>query len=771
MFLDRLPPKAAEICANCPYKERIVPPLEPLQPGGFIVVGECPGRNEWEQKEPFVGETGQILQSTTKAIQLPRSLQRITNACLCYNVVPPDYCADRLKAELEYYPEKYVLLLGDAALSSALGHSGIMKMRGYIHEKDNKTYLPTVHPAMILPHRSPESSPLFFSDLVKFGNLFRGQLETVNKVGYAVADTEEKLLAATRWLCEHEWCWDIESTGTDCRKDSMICIGFYPSWQDRVACIIPLQYEGQWLLPESIVMACLNKIFTSSVEKSSHTRFDIQMMHSSNIDVKNFFMDTAHAHHLLYEDLPKGLGCLGSFYCSVPEWKSELTNYFKKKKLAPLDVYYRRVAWDVNVTWMCKLAITDRLKKADLWNYYINEVKPLIPCASHIEREGMLASKEQLKEVAKENQIKTEKLQNSLFEQVGHVFNYRSHPQLVKVLFEDLNLPIQGLTDSKKPTPKTDKKVLKRLTKFHNVPDVLLKIRKLEKLKTTYLDGRSGEAGMFRWINQDGLVFSEFNLDTTPTARWASRRPNLQNIPRTGGIRSFFIAPPGFKFLSVDYSQAELRVLAYLSRCKKLIKQLSYEDVHKQIASELFGIPPEQVTKLQRVIAKGVVFGLIYGRGAASISEQIGITEDEAKQWISKFFQLYEEVADWRKNVFDDVYTKRTIRNVYGLRRAWPKFCEVQHQWLRQAVNFHCQSTVACAMNRAIRGIVPRFLELGLASRVVSQVHDELLLYRKMEEEQVVHQILHEEMEKPIPVINCVLPIDFEVSDYWLDKE
>jgi DNA polymerase-1 len=315
-----------------------------------------------------------------------------------------------------------------------------------------------------------------------------------------------------------------------------------------------------------------------------------------------------------------------------------------------------------------------------------------------------------------------------IYELAGHEFNVASNKQLAQVLFEELKLPVVRRT---KTGPSTDQEVLEKLASQHAMPAAVIEHRTLAKLKGTYLDALPELID-----RRDGRVHTTFNQATAATGRLSSSDPNLQNIPtRTElgqRIREAFVAPPGCKLISADYSQIELRVLAHVSGDPALREAFAREeDVHTRTAAEVFSVLPAEVTPEMRRAAKAINFGIAYGQSAFGLSQRLELPAAEAQGIIDRYFARYAGVRAWLDRTIEEARSAGVVSTLFGRRRLLPDLHSrnpaVRQGAERMAVNTPIQGTAADLIKRAMLRAVQALREQRLGSRMILQVHDELL--------------------------------------------
>ena len=363
-----------------------------------------------------------------------------------------------------------------------------------------------------------------------------------------------------------------------------------------------------------------------------------------------------------------------------------------------------------------------------------------------------------------------DRLQQAVWEAVGYQFNLNSPKQLAKALFEDLKLPAGKKTKS---GYSTNADVLEKLKGQYPVVADLLEYRGLTKLKSTYCDG------LLPLVDQDGRIRSSFNQTETRTGRISSAEPNLQNIPVRSPLgrelRRYFIAAPGCSLVDADYSQIELRVLAHMADEPTMKAAFnSGEDVHRATAAQVFGLPEEMVTPLMRSRAKAVNFGIIYGIGAHSLSEDIGVTYSEAKRYIDGYLAHYSAIAGFMDRMVKEAKEKGYAQTLFGRRRPLPELqsgnAVTRSFGERVARNAPIQGTAADIIKFAMIRVRDRLRREGLAARLILQVHDELILEAPKAEVPAVEKLLKEEMEGAAS-LSVALTVDVHSGPTWFDAK
>ena len=414
--------------------------------------------------------------------------------------------------------------------------------------------------------------------------------------------------------------------------------------------------------------------------------------------------------------------------------------------------------------------IEEKLKETDMWKVYQDIELPLVFTLHSMEQWGICVRGEELKTYGEKLSIRISELEESVYQQAGEKFNINSPKQLGVILFEKMKLPGGRKT---KTGYSTAADILEKLAPEHPIVKDILEYRQLAKLKSTYADGLGAV------IAEDGRIHSTFNQTITATGRISSTEPNLQNIPvrmELGRlIRKVFVPEEGYVFLDADYSQIELRVLAHMSGDEMLIQAYrEAQDIHRLTASQVFHVPFDEVTDLQRRNAKAVNFGIVYGISSFGLSQDLSITKKEAADYINKYFETYPKIKGFLDGQIEMAKEKGYVVTMFGRRRPVPELKSSNFMQRafgeRVAMNSPIQGTAADIIKIAMNRVYKRLTEEGLKSRLVLQVHDELLIETKVEEIEEVSRILEEEM-KGAAALSVELDVDMHQGNNWYEAK
>ena len=362
-------------------------------------------------------------------------------------------------------------------------------------------------------------------------------------------------------------------------------------------------------------------------------------------------------------------------------------------------------------------------------------------------------------------------MEEQIYRLAGVRFNLRSPQQLAEVLFRRLQLPMPKRMAGGRLS--TAAPILEALAKEHEIARLVLQFRELEKLRSTFVEG------LLTAADEQGRVHTTYDQTGTATGRLASSEPNLQNIPVRGEwgkkVRRAFIAPKGYRLLSADYSQIELRILAHLSGDEGLCDAFARgEDIHTQTAASVFGVVPEAVTEEMRRKAKVLNFGIVYGISPQGLAQQLNITPEEAQEIIRRYFERFPKVKDYIQRTVAFARQHKFVRTLMNRRRFLPDIASddprLQEAARRAAINTPVQGTSADLIKAAMVAIWRALKERGLDAKMTMQVHDELVLEVAERQVMVVAMLVKQRMETVFP-LRVPLVVEVKVGDNWAEME
>lgn len=404
------------------------------------------------------------------------------------------------------------------------------------------------------------------------------------------------------------------------------------------------------------------------------------------------------------------------------------------------------------------------LKREDMYDLFSTIEMPLVKVLVSMETFGVKVDKGILDEMGEELKVKLDRVSSEIYNMAGEEFNIASTKQLGEILFLKLGLP--GGVKTQKGY-KTDVKVMHKLLGTHPIIDSILEYRNLSKIYSTYIEG------LENFIHEDGRVHTIFKQTLTRTGRLSSVEPNIQNIPirDEGGrkIRKAFL-PTNDCFLSADYSQIELRILAHISGSQELIDAFVHDaDIHTKVASDIYGVPEIAVSKKMRSTAKAVIFGIVYGISGFGLGENLEISSKEAKKFIEKYYELYPGVKRYMDEIVKEAYQEGSVRTLFNRKREIEELNSsnymVRQAGERIALNTPIQGTSADIIKKAMIAIYEEFERKNIKSKLVIQVHDELIIDLVESERELVTQIVTDKM---VHAIELSVPLKVS-SDYGRD--
>ncbi len=437
--------------------------------------------------------------------------------------------------------------------------------------------------------------------------------------------------------------------------------------------------------------------------------------------------------------------------------KESLTKALSEGK----DTAIKVAGYLAQIPLVCLKTVSDQLEEKGMKDLYLEIEKPLVYSLYAMEKYGISVEKDSLKQYGDQLTGRIKELEENIYQMAGKEFNINSPKQLGVVLFEDLQMPFAKKT---KTGYSTNAEILDKLKGDYPIVRDILEYRTLAKLKSTYADGLAA------FIENDGKIHGIFNQKVTATGRLSSSDPNLQNIPirmELGrAIRKVFVPDPGYIFVSADYSQIELRILAHMAKDQNLIDAYTNDlDIHTSTASQVFGVPLDQVTPLLRRNAKAVNFGIVYGISAFGLSQDLNITRKEASDYINRYFATYPGIKTYLDHNVEFAKENGYVSTLYGRVRPIPEIHSSNFMQRsfgeRVAMNSAIQGTAADIIKIAMINVSNRLKEEKLKSRLILQIHDELLIETAEDEVDKIYQILTEEM---MGAADMLVPLKIEIS-------
>lgn len=433
-----------------------------------------------------------------------------------------------------------------------------------------------------------------------------------------------------------------------------------------------------------------------------------------------------------------------------------------------LDKAMKVLCYEVYIAWKSMPVLSEELKTKGMLSLYREIEMPVAFVLYDMEKEGIAIDREALKKYGEDLSVSIAELEKRIYEAAGEEFNINSPKQLGVILFEKLQMPNSKKT---KTGYSTSAEVLEKLAVDYPIVSDILEYRQLTKLKSTYADG------LANYIDETGRIHTTFNQTITATGRLSSTEPNLQNIPiriELGKmIRKVFHPAKGNLFVDSDYSQIELRVLAHVADDEKLIEAFQNgQDIHRTTASHVFGVPFDEVTDLQRRNAKAVNFGIVYGISAFGLSQDLNISRKEAQEFIDKYFETYPKIKAFLGSTVEQAKKDGYIKTLFNRIRPIPELSSsnfMQRQFgERVAMNSPIQGTAADIIKIAMIRVHDRLIREKLKSKLILQVHDELLIEALEEEKEQVIALLEEEMKNAVK-LKVSMEVGTETGYDWYD--
>ncbi len=568
-------------------------------------------------------------------------------------------------------------------------------------------------------------------------------------------------------------CFDTETTSLNELEAELVGMSF--SYRNGLAYYIPLSEKREEVL-ETL------EIFKPFFEKEDiikiahNLKFDLKVLHQYGVEIKGNLFDTMIAHYLLNPDGRHGMDYLSEMYLNYKPVsietligkKGKNQGTFRDVDLLEATEY---AAEDADITFQLYELFAPQLKKENLEDLFYKIEMPLMTVLAKMELAGISLDENWLKQESIDLENDLRNLEKEIFELSGEEFNMNSPRQLGEILFEKMKLDPKA-KKTKTGQSATSEDVLQKLASKHEIIKHILEYRTYQKLKSTYVDALPSQID-----KTDNRVHTNFSQTTAATGRLASVNPNLQNIPirtlRGQQIRGAFVSGEGKKIISADYSQIELRLIAEISGEENMIKAFQNgEDIHASTAAKLFGIPLKEVSKTQRSQAKTVNFGIIYGQGAFALAEQTGLTRTEAKQLIDSYYETYPKLKIWMAEQVQKARELGYVETIFKRKRHLKDINSanfvVKAHAERNAVNAPIQGSAADIIKIAMINIDKVFEKEKLKTKMLLQVHDELVFEAPTEEVEVAKYLIKTEMESAVET-QVPLLVEVGVGKNWLE--
>ena len=594
------------------------------------------------------------------------------------------------------------------------------------------------------------------------------------KVNYILAKSEEEINEVVRKLMGAEaFCFDTETDGVDTISANLVGVAL--SMEPGSAWYIPV--GGEDGLPEKKIIELLQPLFEKlgSVKIAHNLKFDLVILQNAGMRISGPFFDTMVAAYLLDSSQRLKMDALAKKYLNYePVPIEELIGKGKKQismSQVPVDEVKDYAAEDADITFRLYQEISGMLERDSLKEIADNLEFPLIPVLALMEQHGVLVDTAMLDRFSKELTEDLIELEGKIFQITGEEFNLNSPQQLGTILFDKLKLPAGKKTKTGQYSTSED--VLTKLAVEYEVPSLILDYRSLSKLRSTYVDA------LPKLVHpKTGRIHTDFNQSVAATGRLSSSNPNLQNIPirtkRGREIRKAFVPEEGFRMLAADYSQVELRVIASISEDENMVQAFKQgEDIHARTAKEVFNLDSlEEVTPDHRRKAKEVNFGIPYGVSAYGLASRLGISNGEGKEMIDQYFERFPGIKTYIEDTIRFAKENGYVTTLMGRRRYIPDInsrnWNVRGFAERTAINMPIQGTAADIIKLAMIRIDEYLSSEGLKSRMLLQVHDELIFEIADSEADHLPQKILELMENAF-VLSVPLAVEMGLADNWLE--
>lgn len=733
-------------------------------------------------------------------------------------------CIPYLEEEIKQIKPNVIVLLGNLVSKAIINKTNITSTHGtpHWHEDFKATCIPLYHPSYLERRKDADGLKArqdFIEDL-KFVKASAQTKEFADKpkkkTQYINCDTlpkVEKLLKRLNQI--PEFVFDIETTGLEADESRVLCISF--SWKETTACVLPIwdwQRGDLWSQEDLAYIKSKLKLVMENpkIKKiGQNVNFDIFFLNKKwHWDIQGAYFDTMFGHYLLNPDKNRkqSLDELAYIYTDMGGYDEHLKEDRKQGfKNTAWDDLYEYSASDAD----CEYRVYQELKKElepDQFKVVSDIMVPLSLVTVEMEYNGVQIDVEYLAELTNEYATRIEELKKSIYElpdvkafadsyiqkQKEEILkkynkskilpkkytkeeyltknlktvNFNSTKQLRELLFNHLCLTAIKTT-KKTQEPSTNEASLELLKGEHEFVDKLLEFRYLRKIYSTYLNPIKDK------LDKNNRLHTEYSLSRTGTGRIASRNINLQNIPKKKEgkrIRDYFIPSPGNILVKADLGQIEYRILAHFVNDPIQIDDIRQGlDIHREVASNVYKIKPEEVTTSQRDNSKAVTFGLPYGRSAASLAEEYGMSPIEADEFIRAFFNKYPKVKAWINKMIAVAKKKGYVKNYYGRKRYLPKINNrdnfIRGEEERKVVSTCIQGTASDILSIYTVNIARRLKEMGSKAKLVLTIHDEIDLDVPIDEKEPIIKMVKEEMERPLEGIRVPIVAEIKIGTRW----
>ncbi|MFA8449109.1 MAG: DNA polymerase I [Bacteroidales bacterium] len=573
---------------------------------------------------------------------------------------------------------------------------------------------------------------------------------------------------------QKSFCFDTETTGLDTLQAKLLGISF--AWEKGKAYYlkVPAQEEeiADFLIP-------LHSIFANGgIEKiAQNLKYDLSIMNRYNVKIANPCFDTMLAHYIVQPESRHNMDVMAENYLSYkPVAYEEIVGKGRKQlSLEQIDIQKVKdyAAEDADITFQLKQKIKEELDASGQKNIFYDIEMPLVEVLASMEKEGIRIDIDALKEISEDLDTQLKRIEKTIYDEAGITFNIASPKQLGEVLFNQMKI-VEKPKKTKSGQFSTSEDVLNKLAAKHPIVESILEYRSLSKLKSTYVDALPNLVSPV-----DHRIHTSYNQAVVATGRLSSTNPNLQNIPirtaRGKEIRKAFVPRnEDFILLAADYSQIELRIFASLCQDPALVEAFKEGvDVHTATASKVYKVPVEEVDADLRRKAKTVNFGIVYGISAFGLAERLGISRREGSDIIKAYFEEYPQIKAYMDKVVEQAREQAYVSTILGrkryLRDIQSANSVVRGFAERNAINAPIQGSSADMIKLAMINIYREMKDKDLKSRMILQVHDELVFDAHKEEIDVLKKIIRKHMLESMPLDGVPLEIDMKTGRNWLE--
>ena len=605
-------------------------------------------------------------------------------------------------------------------------------------------------------------------------NLIKGEIKTIDDVkpNYILVESDEEINTLIEKLDKLDsFCFDTETTGLDTMIAEVVGLAF--SWKSGEGYYVFIN-EGD----EQRVLDFFKPLFSNEITTKigQNLKYDINVLVKYGVAVKGKLFDTMMAHYLLQPDLKHNMDFLAETYLnyrpvSIETLIGKKGKNQKTMREAEKAELVKYAAEDADITWQLMEKFSPLLDQKEVRELFDNIEMPLIPVLSKMENNGVALNSETLKEFSIELEAEIEKLEKTVIENAGEEFNVSSPKQLGIVLFENMKID-EKAKKTKTGQYSTSEETLQKLAGKHPIIDVVLEYRQLKKLKSTYVDA------LPELVNATtGKIHTTYSQAVAATGRLSSVNPNLQNIPvkteKGRKVRAAFVPSKGNELYAADYSQVELRLMAEMSQDQNMVEAFKEgHDIHSATAAKVFDVPMEEVDREMRGKAKMVNFGIIYGISAFGLSQRLNITRKEAKQLIDGYFANYPGIKQFMEDSVDGAKEKGYVQTILKRKRFLKdinsKNAVVRGYAERNAINAPIQGSAADIIKVAMINIHKEMEEQGLQSKMILQVHDELVFDVVPSEKGIIAKLAKEKMENAVKT-TVRLDVEGSFGKTWLE--